>query len=103
LSLSDQSKIDFYKYFFKRIEQIGILTTISLASGILLLVFLSVPLQESKNVPTQWFTTIYYILIVFLALMAGLLMSIVLLLLNAVRSLIKGVNPHDDGENDKKA
>src|SRR5205085_9497203 len=31
LSLSDQSKIDFDKYFFKRIEQIGILTTISLA------------------------------------------------------------------------
>lgn len=93
LSLSDQTKIDFDKVFFQRIEQIGIMTTISLASGILLILFLSVPLQESRNVPSQWFTIIYYILIVFLALLAGLLVSVVLMLLNAIRSLIEGVRP----------
>lgn len=101
LSLSDQTKIDFDKVFFKRIEQIGIMTTISLASGILLILFLSVPLQESKNVPSQWFTIIYYILIAFLALLAGLLVSIVLMLLNAIRSLIEGVRPMDLDEDDE--
>jgi hypothetical protein len=95
LSLSDQSKIDFDKVFFRRIEQIGIMTTISLASGILLLLFLSIPLQESKNVPNQSFTIIYYILITFLALLAGLLITVVLMLLSAIRSLIEGVRPDD--------
>ena len=76
------------------------MTTISLAGGILLLLFLSVPLQKAENVPSQWFTTIYYILIVFLALLAGLLVTVVLMLLNAIRSLIEGVRPDDDDEDD---
>ena len=100
LSLSDQTKIDFDRVFFKRIEQIGIMTTISLASSILLLLFLSIPVQESKNVPTTWFTTIYYILIIALALLAGLLVMVVLMLLNAIRSLIEGVRPDDDEDDD---
>jgi hypothetical protein len=100
LSLSDQSKIDFDKVFFRRIEQIGVMTTITLASGILLLLFLSVPFQESKNVPNQSFTVIYYILIVSTALLAGLLISIVLMLLNAIRSLIAGVRPDDDDDDE---
>lgn len=91
LSLSDQSKANFELNFFQRIEQIGVLTTISLAGGILLLLFLSVPLQESKNVPSNWLTVIYYVLIVFLALLAGLLVSIILMLLNSIRSLIESV------------
>lgn len=98
LSLSDQTKIDFDKVFFKRIEQIGISTTISLASGILLLLFLSVPLQKAENVPSQWFTVIYYILIIFMALLAGLLITVVLMLLNAIRSLIAGVRPDDEDD-----
>ncbi|MGC2235361.1 MAG: hypothetical protein WA584_04330 [Pyrinomonadaceae bacterium] len=103
LSLSDQTKIDFDRVFFRRIEQIGVMTTISLASGILLLLFLSIPLQESKNVPNQSFTVIYYILITFLALLAGLLITVVLMLLNAIRSLIEGVRPDDidDEKTDK--
>jgi hypothetical protein len=100
LSLTDQSKIDFDTVFFHRVEKIGILTTISLASSILLLLFLSIPVQESKNVPTQWFTTIYYVLIITLALLAGLLVTVVLMLLNAIRSLIEGVRPDDDDEDD---
>lgn len=103
LSLSDSTKIDFDKVFFRRIEQIGVMTTISLAGGILLLLFLSIPLQASKNVPNQSFTVIYYILIVVLALLAGLLITVVLMLLNAIRSLIEGVKPEgiDEEETDK--
>lgn len=103
LSLSDSTKIDFDKVFFRRIEQIGLMTTISLAGGILLLLFLSIPLQASKNVPNQSFTIIYYILIVVLALLAGLLITVVLMLLNAIRSLIEGVKPEgiDEEETDK--
>lgn len=96
LSLTDQSKIDFDKVFFHRIEQIGVMTTVSLASSILLLLFLSIPVQESKSVPTHWFTTIYYILIISLALLAGLLVTVVLMLLNAIRSLIENVQPDDE-------
>lgn len=93
LSLSNQTEDDFDIIFYRRIERIGILATVSLIGGILLLLFLSVPLQEADSVPSRWFTTIYYVLIGFLAVLSGLLVAIVLMLLNAMTSLIDVVRP----------
>lgn len=93
LSLTNQAKKDFETVFYKRIERIGVLATISLIGGILLLLFLSVPLQEADTVPSRWFTSIYYVLISFLAILSGLLVAIVLMLLNAMTSLIDVVRP----------
>ena len=102
ISLVDQTDKTFEQAFFRRIERIGFLATIELSGGMLLLLFLSVPFQESTEVPNLWFTVIYYVLIVFLAGLTGLLISIVLMLLNAITSMIDAIRPsaHDDSESD---
>lgn len=100
LSLSNQTDNEFDTIFYKRIKRVGVLATISLIGGILLLLFLSVPLQEADTVPSRWFTTIYYILMIFLAVLSGLLVAIVLMLLNAMTSLIDVVRPSAN-EDDK--
>ena len=100
LSLSSQADDDFDTVFYKRIERIGVLATISLTGGILLLLFLSVPFQEADGVPNRWFTTIYYVLITFLAVLSGLLVAIVLMLLNAMTSLIDVVRPSANEDDD---
>ncbi|MEO8072203.1 MAG: hypothetical protein ABI686_03045 [Acidobacteriota bacterium] len=73
------------------------LSTIAL-SGCILLLFRSIPLQESDQVPANWFKIIYYILITFVAGLSGLAVGIVLMLLNAVNSLIDVVRPSVDEE-----
>lgn len=88
LSLTNQAKTSFDAIFYKRIERIGLLSTIALVAGILLLLFLSIPLQESKNVPNSWYGNVYYVLIALTAGIAGLLVGIVLMLLNAMTSLM---------------
>lgn len=93
ISLSKQSDNQFDSIFFKRIERIGTLSAIALAAGILLLLFLSIPLQKSDQVPSSWFTVIYYFLTGFIAGLAGLVVSIVMMLLNAISSLIDVVRP----------
>lgn len=98
LSLTKQAESDFGPVFFKRIQQIARLSTISLSAGILLLLFLSIPLQESDQVPATWFMTIYYVLITFVAGLSGLAVGIVLMLLNAINSLIDVVSPSADEE-----
>lgn len=104
ISLSKQSNSEFDAIFFKRIQKIGQLSAIALISGILLLLFLSIPLQESDQVPAYYFKPIYYILIVFVALLSGLMVSIILMLLNAINSLINIVSPsfEDDVEEAKE-
>ncbi len=103
LSLTKSWDDDFEPSFFKRIERIGLLATISLIGGIVLLLFLSVPVQESDDVPASWFTTIYYILISYIALLSGLLVGVVLMLYNAITSLIDVVRPSLDAESEDEA
>ncbi len=93
LSLTNQANSSFDRIFYHRIERIGLLSTIALAMGILLLLFLSIPVQESKDVPNSWFSAVYYVLIALTAGLAGLLVAIVLMLLNAITSLIKVLSP----------
>lgn len=98
ISLSKRSNSQFDSIFFRRIQRIGLLSTIALIAGILLLLFLSIPLQESDNVPTAYFKVIYYVLITYVGALSGLLVAIVLMLLNAINSLIDIVRPDDDSE-----
>lgn len=93
ISLSKQSNNEFDSIFYKRIQRIGQLSATALIAGILLLLFLSIPLQESDKVPSAYFKPIYYILIIFVAGLSGLLVSIILMLLNAINSLISIVKP----------
>lgn len=103
LSLTSQARTSFDATFFKRIERIGQLSTIALATGILLLLFLSVPLQESENVPDSWFRTVYFVLITLTAALSGLLVAIVLMLLNGMTSLIAVLRPTQRREAGKRA
>jgi uncharacterized integral membrane protein len=103
LSLTSQAKTSFDSIFYKRIERIGLLSTIALVAGILLLLFLSVPLQESKNVPNSWYRGVYYVLVALTAGIAGLQVGIVLMLLNAMSSLIAVLRPTLQGEEKSQA
>lgn len=98
LSMTNQTDSDFGAVFYKRIQQIARLSTIALSAGILLLLFLSIPLQESDQVPADWFRSIYYVLITFVAGLSGLAVGIVLMLLSAINSLIDVVRPSTDEE-----
>ncbi|MGI8669669.1 MAG: hypothetical protein ACR2J3_07450 [Aridibacter sp.] len=96
LGLTKKSDGEFDSIFFKRIERIGLLSTTTLIAGVLLLLLLSFPIQQAKDVPSSWFTTIYYILISYIAILAGLVVGIVLMLNNAIKSLIDVVRPTMD-------
>lgn len=100
LSITRQTDTDFDDDFFRRVKRIGMLTTIALSGAILVLLFLSIPLQESDGLPGSWYEGIYYSLISALALLSGLVVSIVLMLYNTITGLIEVVRPeaNDDEE-----
>jgi hypothetical protein len=79
--------------FFQRVERIGLLSTIALISSILLMLMLSIPLQESNNLPSSWYSIVYYVLIALTAAVSGLLVAIILMLYNALQSLIEVLRP----------
>lgn len=98
LGLTKQSESEFDVVFFKRIELIGFLSTVAMIAGVILLLFLSVPVQESDEVPGDWYRFIYYFLIIYIALLAGLTVSVVLMLYNSIKSLIHIIRPSIEQE-----
>ena len=93
LSISRDASSKLEEVFFLRIDRIGLLSTIALISSILLLLMLSVPLQESKNLPGSWYSIVYYVLVALTAAVSGLLAAIILMLYNALQSLIEVLRP----------
>jgi hypothetical protein len=89
ISLSRHATSRLEATFFKRIERIGFLSTTAMAVGILLLLLLNIPLQESQELPASWYTIVYYALIAITASVSGLLIAIVLMLYNAMQSLVR--------------
>lgn len=93
LGLTNQASSSFDTVFYKRIERISLLATIALSGSVLILLLLSVPLQESQNISSSWYQGVYYVLIALIAAMAGLLIAIVLMLYNAIKSLLQVLSP----------
>jgi hypothetical protein len=89
LSMSQSVTSRLGAIFYERVERIGLLSTIAMVSGVILLLMLNIPLQESKQLPSSWYTIVYYALIAVTAGVSGMLVAIVLMLYNAMQSLIK--------------
>ncbi len=88
LSLSRHTASELEATFFIQIRRIGLLSTTALIASVLLLLMLSIPLQETENLPASWYSTVYYVFITLTAGVTGLLVAIVLMLYNAMQSLI---------------
>jgi len=91
ISLSRHASSTLERTFFKRVERIGLMSAAGRVVALLLLLFLSIPIQESQQLPTSWYSIVYYVLITFTAAVTGLLVSIVLMLYNAMQSRVNVV------------
>lgn len=78
--------------------QIAKFDTIVFVVSLLSFLLFNLPVTESDNVPEDWFSTIYYIVLSISALISASLIVVVLMLYNTVVSIIKivglGVEDH---------
>lgn len=95
LSLSYNTNSTLKPGHYARVQQIAFIDSIVLIAAVLLLLFISIPLEQSGEVSENWYTTIYYVLLVLSAALGGALISVVLMLYGAIRDLIRVVEPDD--------
>lgn len=81
---------------YERVGQIAQVDTITFAAALVLLLFVSIPISESQDVPTVFYQTLYYGIVVYAAVLGGSLISIVLMLYNAIADLVKVLHPARD-------
>jgi hypothetical protein len=88
LGLSADVSNKIHPSHFERVRQIALIDTVAFAAATLFLLILNIPLEESDNLSTEWYDTIYYSVLTFSSLLGGLLISAVLMLYDAVRDMI---------------
>lgn len=105
LSLSHTLQQSLSDAFYKRIRRIALLSIIDMTVGIVLLLLLSSPIQQASQQAQQQggtlgVTVTYYVLIGLTSVVAGLFVTIIVMLYNAITTVIQAVRPSADNSAD---
>lgn len=96
LGFARRGDTEFDDWVFRSINRISTVAAFTLGGSILLLMMLQLPVGEFEKIPHGWYSTLYYILVTLIALLAGLMISTVLMLLSTVRYVISHLTPGDE-------
>ncbi|PHN07296.1 hypothetical protein [Flavilitoribacter nigricans] len=88
LSFSSNTDKDLKSDHYERIKWIARLCTIAFSAAIILLMCMTLPLNNSEEKLQTWYRTLYYFFIVYGALLGGIMISIVLMLYQAANAII---------------
>lgn len=93
ISLTEATELDFKPSHFRRVELISLMNAVAIILSVMLLAFLSVPLEESDGPLSELYHVVYYLVMVGASLLGGIMVTIVLMLHNAVRGLVGAMSP----------
>lgn len=97
LSVSSSTKSRLKEDHYKQVLYIAKLDTVVFVVSMIVFQLMNIPITEADNVPATWFSSIYYVSLALAAVLSGALISVVLMLYNAVANIIMivGLNVKD--------
>lgn len=96
LSTSTDTQLEWVHY--QRIKQIAFVDMISFIVAVLFFLLLTVPIQETDSGTLEWFYFLYYAALIISSILAGAVITVVLMLYNAVRNIIKAIGPEKESQ-----
>lgn len=97
LGLTYSSEFQFRDTHFRRIGQISAMATITIVIAVGMLLFLGIPLEAAEKLKT-YYNIVYYAINAVASILAGMLVSTVLMLYQTIRGLV--AIGHPEGESD---
>jgi len=92
LGISGQTEVDLKPTHYRRIVQVSVMSVVALIASLLLLMFLTFPLQESEQLRSLY-SVVYYVVLGISAVVGGMMVAVVLMLLNAIRQMVEIFHP----------
>lgn len=96
ISFSNQTEKEIHTKHYTRIKDIAKLSTGAFIMAIVLLLFINLPLENASDKLMVWFEIIYYIVLVAVSILGGLLITIVLMLYKAAVEIILIADPEGE-------
>lgn len=97
LSLSSGADSQLRPIHYRRVRIIALVDTAAFVAATIFLLLLNIPVEETENVPADWYVTLYYMMLGASAALGGLLICIVLMLYHTVRDVIHTVSGGEEG------
>lgn len=97
LSMSYGTDFRLRPIHYRRVRIIALVDAAAFVAATIFLLLLNIPVEETKNVPTHWYDTIYYLMLGVSSALGGLLIGIVLMLYHTVRDVIRTVSGEEEG------
>lgn len=95
LSFTATHTEDFTEAHYERVQQIAVLNALLIILSMVLLMVLSVPLEEADTL-RRLYTWIYYGIVLLMSLLGGLLIAVVVMLHSTIRGLIHVSHPRHE-------
>lgn len=99
LSISSASDSKLNKKLYQQVAMLAKMDVILFVMAIIFFQLFNIPITEAENVPSNWFSSIYWVILFSSSLLSGGLVSVIIMLYNTVINMIKifgfGQTDHD--------
>ncbi|NNC83594.1 MAG: hypothetical protein HKN79_08450 [Flavobacteriales bacterium] len=89
VSVSNKADSKLDDHYYKHVLTLARVDTVVFISAMITFMFFNIPLTESDNVPSNWFSTIYYTSLVVSSVLSAALIVVVIMLFNTVSQIIR--------------
>lgn len=103
LSLTHDSIDDQDKLTYIRLHSIATFCVLGFTGSVILLLAVSFPVVEFEKIPSKWFEYVYYLICGWNGLLAGCMISTILILKDTASKLIGDLSPDFDDEGDEES
>lgn len=99
LSVSRAREGRFKPTHYDRVRQIALVDVLTFTAAIILLLFVSIPLSETHDdIPPMFYEILYYFVLGYATALGGALISIILMLYNAVTDIMQVARPDEESD-----
>lgn len=98
LSMTRNTDGEFNEDLYRRVYRVSVMATLSLVGAVVLLLALTIPVQEMDGVPGNFFQILYNILFSLVVMCCALVVGTVVLIFTVVRTLVAKTTPLEDFE-----
>ncbi len=111
LSLSRAARSTLSDAHYKHVLMVARTDTILIVAAVITFLFLNLPITESKEVPTAWYSIVYYVSLAMASILGGGFIAVVTMLYGTISNVIAIIGfkqtdhplvEHDDEENKKE-
>lgn len=98
LGISSASNSRLKKFHYKQVLSLAKFASFLFIVALVLFQFLNLPFNEAKNIPSSWYSTIYYSILITSSVLSGMMVTVILMLYNIIHNIIIIVGLGEDHE-----